>query len=97
MNSGPASPLYPELARQRMNSTGSHVAILLVKLQRIKLAGRSQNTTIYFKSIFENRRDNMAYQDIEHQTDSMSRPPLDSTSMSQTPLDSTTLGTNTTN
>ena len=49
MNSGPSSTPLPELARGRMDTTGSRVAIVLVKLQPIERAVKIKSTTMILK------------------------------------------------
>ena len=80
-------PPPPELARRHIYLNGYPVAIVLVKLYKVELAGQSGKNHYNFKSEFETMRDKVVDQFFGSQNDPMSRPPLDSTP----------LGTNMTN
>ena len=52
-NSSPSSPPQPELEGRQMDPTGSHLAIVLVKLQRLERVGQGESKTIMLKLILK--------------------------------------------
>ena len=72
MNLGPSLYPLPELDRQLIDPTGLCLAIVLVKIQRIESAGRSQENKYSFKSDFDTMSKEVVNQDFGRQNNSMS-------------------------